>query len=80
VQVATAVEVTLDGGPNGMETQRVVGEDVAAGMRAALARAEREDRRVMAINTVRPTLEDAFVQLTGLSADVMRAEKGGRGR
>jgi ABC-2 type transport system ATP-binding protein len=80
VQVVTAVEVTLDGGPNGMETQRVVGEDVAAGMRAALARAEREDRRVVAINTVRPTLEDAFVQLTGLSADVMRAEKGGKGR
>ena len=80
VQETTAVEVTLDGGPNGVETQRVVGEDVAAGVRAALARAEREGRRVMAINTVRPTLEDAFVQLTGLSADVMRAEKGGKGR
>jgi ABC-2 type transport system ATP-binding protein len=57
-----------------------VGEDVGAAARAALAQAEREERDVKAINTVRPTLEDAFVQLTGLSADVMRAEKGGKGR
>jgi hypothetical protein len=35
---------------------------------------------VLAINTVRPTLEDVFVQLTGLSVDVMRVEKGGKGR
>ena len=80
VQGATAVEVTLEGGIGGAETRRVVGEDVGTAARAALAQAEREDRRVMAINTVRPTLEDAFVQLTGLSADVMRAEKGGKGR
>jgi ABC-2 type transport system ATP-binding protein len=80
VQEAAAVEVTLNGGMSGAETRRVVGEDVASGVRAALAEAEREGRRVLAVNTVRPTLEDAFVQLTGLSADVMRAEKGGKGR
>ena len=80
VQDTTAVEVTLDGGPNGVETRRVAGQDVETAARAALAEAEREDRRVLAINTVRPTLEDAFVQLTGLSADVMRAERGGKGR
>jgi len=79
VQEAAAVEVTLDGGRGGTETRRMVGEDVACGVRAALAEAEREGRRVLAVNTVRPTLEDAFVQLTGLSADVMRAEKGGKG-
>jgi ABC-2 type transport system ATP-binding protein len=80
VKEATAVEVMLDGGTGGAETRRVVGEDVAAGVRAALAQVQSEGRRVLAINTVRPTLEDAFVQLTGLSADVMRAEKGGKGR
>jgi ABC-2 type transport system ATP-binding protein len=79
VQEAAAVEVTLDGGPNGAETRRVTDEDVTSGVRAALIEAEREGRRVLAINTVRPTLEDAFVQLTGLSAEVMLAEKGGKG-
>jgi len=75
VQDTTAVEVTLDGGPNGAETRRVAGQDVEIAARRALAEAERENRRVLTINTVRPTLEDAFVQLTGLSADVMRADK-----
>ena len=79
VQEAAAVEVTLDGGPNGAETRRVAGGDITSGVRAALAEAERENRRVLAINTVRPTLEDVFVQLTGLSAEVMLAEKGGKG-
>jgi len=32
----------------------------------------------VALNTLQPTLEDAFIQLTGLSAEVMLAEKGGR--
>jgi ABC-2 type transport system ATP-binding protein len=85
VQETTAVEVTLEGGPNGTEIRRVAGPDVERAAHAALAEAERENRRVLAINTTRPTLEDAFVQLTGLSTDVMRAEKssaekGGRGR
>ena len=34
---------------------------------------------VLAINTVRPSLEDVFVQLTGLSAQAMLQEKGGKG-
>jgi ABC-2 type transport system ATP-binding protein len=76
----TAVEVVLDGGPNGTEIRRVAGQDVETAARRAMAEAESEKRRVLAIDTVRPTLEDAFVQLTGLSADVMRAEKGGKGR
>ena len=75
VQDTTAVELTLDGEPDGPEIRRITSEDVAGTVRAALAEADREGRRLLAINTVRPTLEDAFVQLTGLSADVMRAEK-----
>jgi ABC-2 type transport system ATP-binding protein len=80
VQDTTTVEVILDGGPNGAEIRRVGGEDVASGIRTALAQVEAEGRRVLAVNTVRPTLEDVFVQLTGLSADVMHVEKGGKGR
>jgi len=80
VQEKTAVEVTWEGGPNGAETRHIAGQDVEAAARAALAETERENRRLLAINTVRPTLEDAFVQLTGLSADVMRLEKGGKGK
>jgi ABC-2 type transport system ATP-binding protein len=78
VQGETAVEVTLDGESGGMEALRVVGEDVPVALRAALAQAEAEGRRVLAVNTLRPTLEDAFVQLTGLSAEAMRADRPGR--
>jgi hypothetical protein len=35
---------------------------------------------MLALNTVRPTLEDAFVQLTGLSTEVMHLEKGAKGK
>jgi len=68
------VEMTLAGADGGVETRRVEGEDVAEAVRLALAQAE--GRRVLAVNTLRPTLEDVFVQLTGLSAEVMLAEKG----
>ena len=74
----TAVEVTCAGADGRMEIERVEGDDVRAAAGAALARAE--GRSVLAINTVRPTLEDVFVQLTGLSAEVMLAEKGGKGQ
>ena len=73
----TAVEVTCAGADGRMEIERVEGDDVRAAAGAALARAE--GRSVVAVNTVRPTLEDVFVQLTGLSAEVMLAEKGGKG-
>lgn len=76
----TAVEVVLDNAVNGTETRRILGEDVEGAVQAALAQARAQGRRVLAVDTVRPTLEDAFVQLTGLSADVMRVEKGGRGK
>jgi ABC-2 type transport system ATP-binding protein len=78
VQGETAVEVTLDNGAGGPEVQRAVGEDVPAVVRAALAQAEADGRRVLAVNTVRPTLEDVFVQLTGISAAAMRVDRSGR--
>jgi len=79
-QGTTAVEVTLDNGAGGAETRRIAGDDVATVVSAALAQVRAEGWRVLAVNTVRPTLEDVFIQLTGLSAEVMLAEKGGKGR
>jgi len=71
------VEVMLAGAHSGVETRRIEGEDIEAAARAALA--QTDGRRVLAINTLRPTLEDVFVKLTGLHAEVMLAEKGGKG-
>jgi len=73
-QGTTAIEVTLADANNRITTQRIEGDDVAAALRAALAQAT--ERQLLAINTVRPTLEEVFVQLTGLSAEVMLVEKG----
>jgi ABC-2 type transport system ATP-binding protein len=73
----SAVEVTYAGAESGVTTRRIETDDVAAAVQAALA--EAGDRRVLAVNTVRPTLEDVFVRLTGLGAEVMLAEKGGKG-
>jgi ABC-2 type transport system ATP-binding protein len=76
-QGRTTVEVTLAGANNGIETRRIEGDDVAILVKTALA--QTDGRRVLAVNTLRPTLEDVFVKLTGLSRDVMLAEKGGQG-
>jgi hypothetical protein len=37
------------------------------------------DLGLSAINSIRPSLEDAFVRITGLSPTVMAREKGGKG-
>jgi ABC-2 type transport system ATP-binding protein len=80
VQGAAAVEVTLQEGDGRTETRRLVGEDPGSLIREALTQAELGGKRLLAIHTVQPTLEDVFVQLTGLSAEVMQAEKGGKGK
>ena len=80
VQGGAAVEVTIEEGNGRAETRRLVGEEPASLVREAMALAESEGRRLLAIHTVQPTLEDVFVQLTGLSAEVMQAEKGGKGK
>jgi ABC-2 type transport system ATP-binding protein len=74
----TAIEVTCAGADGRLEIERVEGDDVRTAAGTALAQAE--GRSVVAVNTVRPTLEDVFLQLTGLSAEVMLAEKGGKGQ
>jgi ABC-2 type transport system ATP-binding protein len=37
--------------------------------------AKKNNLKIISINTLKPSLEDAFVELTGLSAEVMSAEK-----
>jgi len=76
----TAVEVTLEDDSGALETRRVAAPDVAEAARTALDQARAAGRRVVDIHVVHPRLEDAFVQLTGLDADVMRVDKGAKGR
>ncbi len=75
LQGETAVELVLGNGDEPAETRRIVADDVPAAVRQALDQAAADGRRVLAVNTVRPSLEDVFVRLTGLSADAMRTEK-----
>jgi len=80
VQESAVVEVTLQKGTTSQETRRLAGEDLDALVRQALSDAESGGWRLLSIQSVQPTLEDVFVQLTGLSAEVMQAEKGGKGK
>jgi ABC-2 type transport system ATP-binding protein len=71
------IEVILADEKGATETRRIENDDIAAAVQSALAGAV--GRRVLAINTVRPSLEDVFVEMTGLSAQTMLQEKGGKG-
>ena len=73
----TIVEVVLADSKGGLEKKRIESDDVEATVRHALADAG--GHRLVAVNTLRPSLEDVFVRLTGLSAEAMLAEKGGKG-
>ena len=77
-QRQTLVEITLAGADGQIEKRRVECED---GVESAIQQllSEAQGRRILSIDTLRPSLEDVFVQLTGLSAEVMLAEKGGKG-
>jgi ABC-2 type transport system ATP-binding protein len=79
-QGRTVVEVTLDDSHGSAESVRFEGDEVETAVRTALDQATAGGRRILAVNTLRPTLEDVFVQLTGLRAEVMLAEKGGKGQ
>jgi len=71
------VEVTFLDADRSTQTRRVEAEDVAIAVRQALEQVD--GAQLVAINTLRPTLEDVFVRLTGMGAEVMLAEKGGGG-
>jgi hypothetical protein len=78
MQRKTVVEMTLSGADGQPEKKQVECDD---GVETAVQRLlnETDGRRVLSIDTLRPSLEDVFVQLTGLSAEVMLSEKGGKG-
>jgi ABC-2 type transport system ATP-binding protein len=57
---------------------RIYGENVALLSEVISQYARQEGLEIISLSTARPTLEDAFVQLTGLSAEVILAEKGGK--
>jgi len=77
-QDKTIVEVTLADSNGRQERKRLECND---GVESTIQRAlvEANGKRVLAVNTLRPSLEDVFVQLTGLSSEVMLMEKGGKG-
>jgi ABC-2 type transport system ATP-binding protein len=74
----TIVEMTLANADGQPEKKRIECDD---GVEVAIQRllSETGGRRVLAVDTLRPSLEDVFVKLTGLSAEVMLVEKGGKG-
>jgi ABC-2 type transport system ATP-binding protein len=57
---------------------RVYGGDTAIVLEAVLKYAREIGTGVASVNSLKPTLEDAFVKLTGLSPLAMAAEKGGK--
>ncbi|MEW6232861.1 MAG: hypothetical protein AB1566_11200 [Chloroflexota bacterium] len=57
---------------------RIYGGDASAVLEAILSYARESGTQVASVNSLKPSLEDAFVKLTGLSPLVMAAEKGGR--
>jgi ABC-2 type transport system ATP-binding protein len=77
-QRKTVVEMTMAGADGQQEKNRVECDD---GVESAVQRllSEANGRPVLSIDTLRPSLEDVFVQLTGLSAEVMLVDKGMKG-
>jgi len=73
-QPKTVVEMTLSDSDGQRKKKRVECDD---GIESAVQHllSETDGQRVLSIDTLRPSLEEVFVQLTGLSAEVMLSEK-----
>ncbi len=78
----TGIELAVEGHNGGSvpEIRRLSGDSVESLIVQGMAAAQAEGRRVVALNTVQPSLEDVFVELTGLDLDAMRIEKNGKGK
>jgi ABC-2 type transport system ATP-binding protein len=57
---------------------RIYGGDADVVLHAILGYATENGTQVASVNSLKPSLEDAFIKLTGLSPLLMAAEKGGR--
>lgn len=56
---------------------KIVAENVTEALESMVHLASQRGIQIEYVNTIRPSLEDAFVRLTGVSPEVMRAEKEG---
>jgi ABC-2 type transport system ATP-binding protein len=56
----------------------ILSKDIHASLESLFRVAEEQNISLQNIETVKPTLEDAFIQLTGVSLDSMRVEKEGK--
>jgi ABC-2 type transport system ATP-binding protein len=65
--------VAMDG-----ESMRIYGGSAASVLETVLPWARERGLVLEAVNSVKPSLEDAFIKIAGLSPAVMAAEKGGR--
>jgi ABC-2 type transport system ATP-binding protein len=60
------------------ESMRIYGGSAASVLETVLPWARERGLVLEAVNSVKPSLEDAFIKIAGLSPAVMAAEKGGR--
>ena len=60
-------------------TVRIHVTDISQSLKAITHFADAHDLEIIEMNTVRPTLEDAFVKLTGIQSEAMLLEKEQRG-
>ena len=77
-QGRTILEVTLENAEGHQEKRRF---EFQGSENSVLKQAVKESEgwKVLAVDTLRPSLEDVFIQLTGLSAEWLQAEKTGKG-
>jgi len=57
---------------------RIYTRDIPGAIKALSRVSEEKGFSITELNTVKPSLEDAFIRLTGLSADQMKTEKEGK--
>ena len=71
------IEVTLGKANGQLEKKRYEYDDsIESTLRQALKAAN--GYHLISVNTIRPSLEDVFVKMSGLSSDIMLTEKGGK--
>jgi len=76
---STQVEITWQDAENQVVTDRVEAVSAEEAIQKALKTVQ--GKNIISLNTLQPSLEEVFVKLTGLDADVMLAEKGnGKGK
>jgi ABC-2 type transport system ATP-binding protein len=60
------------------DSVRIYGGTPASVLGTVLPWAQEKGLAIEAVNSIKPSLEDAFIKIAGLSPAVMATEKGGR--